>query len=86
MGFSRCQTFPIEPRQGRSHGLKRLCDSSRLEEFVDERRAQRVRVGEQYFLLVREVPEDQTSMPYGYREYGARDPEGGPWSFMRPTQ
>jgi MerR family transcriptional regulator, thiopeptide resistance regulator len=22
--------------------------------------------------------------PYGYREYGARDPEGGLWSFMKP--
>ena len=26
-------------------------------------------------------PVDQ---PYGYREYGARDAEGGLWSFMRP--
>lgn len=26
-------------------------------------------------------PVDQ---PYGYREYSARDPEGGLWSFMRP--
>lgn len=25
-----------------------------------------------------------TDMPYGYREYSARDPEGGLWSFMRP--
>ncbi|MBB4935065.1 DNA-binding transcriptional MerR regulator/uncharacterized glyoxalase superfamily protein PhnB [Lipingzhangella halophila] len=25
-----------------------------------------------------------TDMPYGYREYGARDPEGGLWSFMAP--
>ncbi len=23
-------------------------------------------------------------MPYGYREYSARDPEGGLWSFMKP--
>jgi uncharacterized glyoxalase superfamily protein PhnB len=23
-------------------------------------------------------------MPYGVREYGARDLEGGPWSFMAP--
>lgn len=28
-------------------------------------------------------PVDQ---PYGYREYSARDPEGGLWSFMRPLQ
>ncbi len=27
------------------------------------------------------APVDQ---PYGYREYSARDPEGGLWSFMRP--
>ena len=26
-------------------------------------------------------PVDQ---PYGFREYSARDPEGGLWSFMRP--
>jgi uncharacterized glyoxalase superfamily protein PhnB len=26
-------------------------------------------------------PVDQ---PYGYREYSARDPEGGLWSFMKP--
>ncbi len=26
-------------------------------------------------------PVDQ---PYGFRKYGARDPEGGLWSFMRP--
>lgn len=25
-----------------------------------------------------------TDMPYGYREYSARDPEGGLWSFMKP--
>lgn len=25
-----------------------------------------------------------TDMPYGFREYGARDPEGGLWSFMTP--
>ncbi len=25
-----------------------------------------------------------TDQPYGYREYSARDPEGGLWSFMRP--
>ena len=25
-----------------------------------------------------------TDQPYGYREYGARDPEGGLWSFMKP--
>jgi DNA-binding transcriptional MerR regulator/uncharacterized glyoxalase superfamily protein PhnB len=28
-------------------------------------------------------PVDQ---PYGYREYGARDPEGGLWSFMKPLE
>ena len=22
--------------------------------------------------------------PYGYREYSARDPDGHPWSFMKP--
>ena len=27
------------------------------------------------------APVDQ---PYGYREYSARDPEGGLWSFMKP--
>ncbi|MEO7125074.1 MAG: VOC family protein [Nakamurella sp.] len=25
-----------------------------------------------------------TDMPYEYREYSARDPEGGLWSFMKP--
>ena len=25
-----------------------------------------------------------TDQPYGFREYSARDPEGGLWSFMRP--
>jgi len=25
-----------------------------------------------------------TNQPYGYREYSARDPEGGLWSFMKP--
>ncbi len=25
-----------------------------------------------------------TDMPYGFREYSARDPEGGLWSFMKP--
>jgi len=24
-----------------------------------------------------------TNQPYGYREYSARDPEGGLWSFMK---
>jgi uncharacterized glyoxalase superfamily protein PhnB len=28
-------------------------------------------------------PVDQ---PYGYREYSARDPEGGLWSFMKPLE
>ena len=27
-----------------------------------------------------------TDQPYGYREYGARDPEGVLWSFMRPLE
>lgn len=26
-----------------------------------------------------------TDQPYGYREYSARDPEGGLWSFMQPV-
>jgi hypothetical protein len=25
-------------------------------------------------------------MPYGVREYGARDHEGGLWSFMQPIE
>jgi len=25
-----------------------------------------------------------TDQPYGFREYSARDPEGGMWSFMKP--
>lgn len=29
------------------------------------------------------APVDQ---PYGYREYSARDPEGGLWSFMKPLE
>lgn len=31
-----------------------------------------------------EVLYPPTNMPYGYREYSARDPEGGLWSFMKP--
>ncbi len=31
-----------------------------------------------------EILYEPTDMPYGYREYSARDPEGGLWSFMRP--
>jgi uncharacterized glyoxalase superfamily protein PhnB len=27
---------------------------------------------------------EPTDQPYGYREYSARDSEGGLWSFMRP--
>jgi uncharacterized glyoxalase superfamily protein PhnB len=27
---------------------------------------------------------EPTDQPYGYREYGARDAEGGLWSFMKP--
>ena len=30
---------------------------------------------------IRYEPVDQ---PYGYREYGAHDPEGHLWSFMKP--
>lgn len=32
-----------------------------------------------------EVAYPPTDMPYGIREYGARDLEGGLWSFMQPT-
>jgi len=31
-----------------------------------------------------EILYSPTDMPYGYREYSARDPEGGLWSFMKP--
>jgi DNA-binding transcriptional MerR regulator/uncharacterized glyoxalase superfamily protein PhnB len=31
-----------------------------------------------------EVVYEPVDQPYGYREYSARDPEGGLWSFMRP--
>lgn len=31
-----------------------------------------------------EVVYEPTEMPYGVREYGARDTEGGLWSFMQP--
>ena len=31
-----------------------------------------------------EVIYPPTNQPYGYREYSARDPEGGLWSFMKP--
>jgi MerR family transcriptional regulator, thiopeptide resistance regulator len=31
-----------------------------------------------------EVVYPPTNMTYGYREYRARDPEGGLWSFMKP--
>ena len=31
-----------------------------------------------------EILYEPTDMPYGYREYCARDPEGGLWSFMKP--
>jgi len=27
---------------------------------------------------------EPTDQPYGHREYGARDNEGGLWSFMKP--
>lgn len=29
---------------------------------------------------------EPTDQPYGYREYGARDCEGGLWSFMKPLE
>ncbi len=31
-----------------------------------------------------EILYSPTNQPYGYREYSARDPEGGLWSFMKP--
>lgn len=31
-----------------------------------------------------EIVYEPTDQPYGYREYGARDNEGGLWSFMKP--
>lgn len=31
-----------------------------------------------------EILYEPTDQPYGYREYSARDPEGGLWSFMKP--
>ena len=31
-----------------------------------------------------DVVSDPIDESYGYREYGARDPEGGLWSFMKP--
>ena len=31
-----------------------------------------------------ELAHEPADMPYGVREYGARDPEGGLWSFMQP--
>lgn len=33
-----------------------------------------------------EITYPPTDQPYGYREYSARDPEGGLWSFMKPQQ
>jgi DNA-binding transcriptional MerR regulator/uncharacterized glyoxalase superfamily protein PhnB len=32
-----------------------------------------------------DVVYEPVDQPYGYREYGARDNEGGLWSFMKPT-
>jgi uncharacterized glyoxalase superfamily protein PhnB len=32
-----------------------------------------------------DIAYEPTDMPYGVREYGARDSEGGLWSFMQPT-
>jgi MerR family transcriptional regulator, thiopeptide resistance regulator len=31
-----------------------------------------------------EIVHEPVDEPYGYREYSARDPEGGLWSFMKP--
>jgi DNA-binding transcriptional MerR regulator/uncharacterized glyoxalase superfamily protein PhnB len=31
-----------------------------------------------------EIVYEPVDQPYGYREYSARDPEGGLWSFMKP--
>jgi MerR family transcriptional regulator, thiopeptide resistance regulator len=33
-----------------------------------------------------EIAYEPTDMPYGVREYGARDNEGGLWSFMQPIE
>lgn len=33
-----------------------------------------------------EIAYEPRDMPYGVREYGARDPEGGLWSFMQPIE
>jgi DNA-binding transcriptional MerR regulator/uncharacterized glyoxalase superfamily protein PhnB len=33
-----------------------------------------------------EIAYEPTDMPYGVREYGARDHEGGLWSFMQPIE
>jgi DNA-binding transcriptional MerR regulator/uncharacterized glyoxalase superfamily protein PhnB len=33
-----------------------------------------------------EVVYEPRDMPYGVREYGVRDPEGGLWSFMQPIE
>ena len=46
---------------------------------VDAHHAEAARKGAQIVY----APVDQ---PYGYREYSARDPEGGLWSFMRPLE
>ena len=33
-----------------------------------------------------EIVYEPTEMPYGVREYAARDSEGGLWSFMQPIE
>jgi DNA-binding transcriptional MerR regulator/uncharacterized glyoxalase superfamily protein PhnB len=33
-----------------------------------------------------EIAHEPADMPYGVREYSARDPEGGLWSFMQPLE
>ena len=35
-------------------------------------------------LLARAGVYEPVDQPYGYREYSARDSEGGVWSFMKP--
>ena len=33
-----------------------------------------------------EITYEPVDMPYGVREYGVRDSEGGHWSFMQPIE
>jgi MerR family transcriptional regulator, thiopeptide resistance regulator len=50
--------------------------------MVDDVDAHYAHAVEQGATIVHE-PVDE---PYGYREYSARDPEGGLWSFMKPLE